>query len=116
MKRLRLVAFGLLLSGILAAPAIAGDNGMKVYEALPQGGPDSPVLAGDKGPMTSEAQDSAMVGDEEPVAIEVQTNVSQAQIDYRNKRVEARMRRDEALKMRAATIEQEKTAGEQAQQ
>ena len=110
MKRLRLVAFGLLLSGILAAPAIAGNNGMKVYEALPQGGPDSPVLAGDKGPMVSEAQDAATGGDEEPTAIEVQTNVSQAQVDYRNKRVEARMRRDELLKLREATIEQEKAA------
>lgn len=116
MKSLRLLTLGLLLSATLVAPAIAGNNGMKVYEALPQGGPDSPVLSGEKGAAVIDDQESTTVGDGEPGAIEVQTNVPQAQIDYRDKRVEARMRRDEMLKMRAATIEQERAAEEQPQQ
>jgi len=89
----------MVLTALLAGPALAGEHGVKVYE-----------------PMSGGTENQGQDGNAEPTAIEVQTRVPQGAIDYRDKRIEARMRRDEALKVRAATIEQEKAAEQQGQQ
>ena len=106
MKPLQLMTSTMLLATLLANTGFAADSGEKVYEPLPQSGAVDPV------PVPAGT-------DPPPPANEVQSNVPQAQIDLRNKRLDARTRRDEMLKKRAALIEaheQEQATEQQPQQ
>ncbi|MBE0595970.1 MAG: hypothetical protein IH614_01725 [Desulfuromonadales bacterium] len=85
MKTRHAVTLGVLLSGLLTASAMAADCGTAAATP-PQGGEQ--VVTQDAQPGTQEGQ---------AVAPGV---VPQSQVDYFNKKEEARRRRDEALKVR----------------
>jgi len=83
MRMRHAVAIGVLLSGLTMGSALAADGSAS---AAPQGAVQA---------LAQEAQQGGQQGD-----VVAPGQVPQAQIDYFNKKEEARQRRDEALKMR----------------
>jgi len=84
MKKRHAVTLGVLLSGLVAASAMAADVGAPA--SAPQGAEQAPA---------QEVQQGGQPGDVVAPGV-----VPQAQVDYFNKKEEARQRRDEALKVR----------------